>query len=82
VALPESAYYVGIDRGRPSTRSAPLTEADRVKTEFAITHTAVGFAGLIRRLAELGQAEDIRGAVGRPDGHQRLTTPPALAQAV
>ncbi|GGO98813.1 IS110 family transposase [Wenjunlia tyrosinilytica] len=68
MALPESAYYVGIDWGSAEHAVCVLTEAGRVKTEFAVTHTAVGFADLVRRLARLGQAENIPVAIERPDG--------------
>ncbi|MBY8889225.1 IS110 family transposase [Streptomyces sp. PTM05] len=68
MALPESAYYVGIDLGSAEHAVCVLIEAGRVKTEFAITHTAIGFADVIRRLAKLGQAEDIPVAIERPDG--------------
>jgi transposase len=68
VALPESAYYVGIDWGSAEHAVCVLTEAGRVKTEFAVTHTAAGFADLVRRLGRLGAAEDIPVAIERPDG--------------
>lgn len=45
VALPESAYYVGIDWGSAEHAVCVLTEAGRVKTEFAIPYTAVGSPG-------------------------------------
>src|SRR5690348_3487713 len=44
VALPESAYYVGIDWGSAEHAVCVLTESGRVKTEFTITHTGTGFA--------------------------------------
>jgi len=68
VALPESACYVGIDWGSAEHAVCVLTEAGRVRTEFAVTHTAAGFADLVRRLARLGEAEDIPVAIERPDG--------------
>ncbi|MDW4911382.1 IS110 family transposase [Streptomyces sp. ADMS] len=68
MALPESAYYVGIDWGSAEHAVCVLTETGRVKTEFAITHTAAGFADLVRRLARLGVAEDVPVAIERPDG--------------
>ncbi|MDX3026175.1 hypothetical protein [Streptomyces acidiscabies] len=45
MALPESAYYVGIDWGSAEHAVCVLTEAGRVKTEFAIPYTAVGSPG-------------------------------------
>ncbi|MFC8428018.1 IS110 family transposase [Streptomyces sp. NPDC057253] len=68
MALPESTYYVGIDWGSTEHAVCVLTEAGRVKSEFAITHTAVGFADLALRLARLATAEDIPVAIERPDG--------------
>lgn len=68
MALPESAYYVGIDWGSAEHAVCVLTETGRPKTQFTITHTAAGFADLARRLARLGAAEDIPVAIERPDG--------------
>lgn len=68
MALPESAYYVGIDWGSAEHAVCVLAEAGRTRTEFTITHTAAGFAELARRLAGLGPAEDIPVAIERPDG--------------
>lgn len=68
MALPESAYYVGIDWGSAEHAVCVLTEVGRPKTRFTITHTAAGFADLARRLAALGPAEDIPVAIERPDG--------------
>ena len=68
MALPESEHYVGIDWGSAEHAVCVLNEAGRVKSEFTITHTAVGFADLVRRLARFGEAEGIPVAIERPDG--------------
>ncbi|WP_200262124.1 transposase [Streptomyces sp. HSG2] len=68
MALPESAYHVGIDWGSAEHAVCVLTEAGRPKTRFTISHTAAESADLARRLARLGAAEDIPAAIERPDG--------------
>jgi transposase len=68
VALPESGHYVGIDWGSAEHAVCVLDGAGKTRSEFAVTHTAVGFAELIRRLACFGDAESVPVAIERPDG--------------
>ncbi|WP_415953356.1 IS110 family transposase [Streptomyces sp. KLOTTS4A1] len=68
MALPESEHYVGIDWGSAEHAVCVLDGAGRAKSEFNITHTALGFEQLVRRLARFGDAENIPVAVERPDG--------------
>ncbi|MEU8976956.1 IS110 family transposase [Streptomyces monashensis] len=68
MALPESEHYVGIDWGSAEHAVCVLDEAGKARSEFTITHTSVGFAELVRKLARFGPAEDIPVAIERPDG--------------
>ncbi|GGL79283.1 IS110 family transposase [Streptomyces anthocyanicus] len=68
MALPESEHYVGIDWGSTEHAVCVLDGAGRAKSEFTVTHTAVGFEQLVRRLARFGDAEDVPVAIERPDG--------------
>jgi len=68
VALPESEHYVGIDWGSTEHAVCVLDEAGKTRSEFNITHTAVGFAELVRKLARFGPPEDIPVGIERPDG--------------
>ena len=68
MALPESEHYVGIDWGSDEHAVCVLDEGGKAQGEFVITHTAIGFAELVRKLARFGPAEDTPVAIERPDG--------------
>ncbi|WP_405974451.1 IS110 family transposase [Streptomyces sp. NBC_00988] len=68
MALPESEHYVGIDWGSAEHAVCVLDGADKARSEFNVSHTAIGFETLIRRLARFGDAENVPVAIERPDG--------------
>ena len=69
MSLPEALFYVGIDWAAETHAVCVLEAAGRVRTEFTITHTAEGFADLLRRLSRLGaDPSDLPVGIERPDG--------------
>jgi transposase len=69
VSLPESEFYVGIDWAAQTHAVCVLDAAGKIKTRFAVAHTADGFAGLLRRLGRLADDRtDVPVAIERPDG--------------
>jgi transposase len=67
-SVPAAAFFTGIDWGSEAHAVCVLDPAGHVKSEFTITHTAAGFAALIRRLASLGDPARLPVAIERPDG--------------
>ncbi|WP_405970480.1 transposase [Streptomyces sp. NBC_00988] len=59
MALPESEHYVGIDWGSAEHAVCVLDGAGKARSEFTVTHSAIGFETLIRRLARFGDAENV-----------------------
>jgi len=69
LSLPESSFYVGVDWAAEAHAVCVLDAAGRIKTQFTITHTAEGFADLLRRLGKLAdEPMDVPVAIERPDG--------------
>ena len=61
-------FHVGIDWAAETHAVCVLDDAGKVKSTFAITHTADGFADLIGRLGKLGDRADVSVGIERPDG--------------
>ncbi len=76
-AVPAAAFFTGIDWAAASHAVCVVDNAGHVKCQFIIEHSAAGFAGLIRRLAALGEPAGVPVAIERP--HGRLVD--ALLQA-
>ena len=69
MTVPEALFYVGIDWATETHAICVLTAAGKIKTQFMIEHTAIGFADLIRRLGRLtGNPADVPIGIERPDG--------------
>lgn len=68
LSVGEAAYYVGVDWAAESHSVCVLDQGGKKTTAFTITHSAEGFADLIRRLGRLGEAETVPVAIERPDG--------------
>ena len=69
MSLPESPFYVGIDWAAETHAVCVLDSAGKIKSQFTITHTADGFAELLRRLSKLShEAMEVPVAIERPDG--------------
>ena len=64
----EALCFVGIDWAAATHAVCVLDTHGRRVAGFTVEHTAAGLAGLIRRLARLGRAEDMPVAIERPDG--------------
>ena len=67
-AVPAAAFFTGIDWAAASHAVCVVDNAGHVKCQFIIEHSAAGFAGLIRRLAALGEPAGVPVAIERPDG--------------
>lgn len=68
LSAPIALFYVGIDWAAETHAVCVLDDTGRVKSTFTITHTAEGFADLIRRLGKLGDRADVSVGIERPDG--------------
>jgi transposase len=68
LSLPAALLYVGIDWAADTHAVCVIDDTGRVRQQFTIEHTAVGFTTLIRRLAKLGDPADLPVAIERPDG--------------
>jgi transposase len=69
VSLSESLFYVGVDWAAETHAVCVLDAAGKIKGQFTITHTADGFADLLRRLGKLSADPlDVPVAIERPDG--------------
>jgi transposase len=68
VSLVGALFFVGIDWAAKTHAVCVLDPAGRSVAAFPVAHTATGFAGLIRRLAKLGDPVGVPVAIERPDG--------------
>lgn len=68
VSLVGALYFVGIDWAAKTHAVCVLDPAGRQVAGFTVEHTAVGFDGLVRRLARLGAPAGVPVAIERPDG--------------
>lgn len=63
-----TGLFVGIDWAATVHAVCVLDQAGRKVASFRVEHTADGLAGMIRRLARLGEPESMPVAIERPDG--------------
>lgn len=68
LSAPVALFHVGIDWAAETHAVCVLNDAGKIKSTFTITHSAAGFADLIRRLGKLGDRADVPVAMERPDG--------------
>ena len=68
LSVPVALFYVGIDWAAESHAVCVLDDTGDKQSSFTITHTADGFADLIRRLGKLGDRADVSVGIERPDG--------------
>jgi transposase len=69
LALPDALFYVGIDWAADTHAVCVLDATGKVTSQFTITHSADGFAELLRRLGRLvDDPADVPVAIERPDG--------------
>jgi transposase len=68
LSAPVALFHVGIDWAAETHAVCVLDDAGKVESTFTITHTADGFADLIRQLGKLGDRVDVSVAIERPDG--------------
>jgi transposase len=61
-------FFVGIDWASATHAVCVQNSAGRRVAAFTVDHTAVGLAGLLRRLAGLGDPEAMPVGIERPDG--------------
>jgi transposase len=64
----EAPLFVGIDWAAEVHAVCVVDGTGRKVAAFTTSHTSEGLAGLIRRLARLGTAQDMPVAIERPDG--------------
>jgi transposase len=69
LSLPEAAFFTGIDWAAETHAVCVLDAGGKIKAQFTITHSADGFADLLRRLGRLtADRADVPVAIERPDG--------------
>jgi transposase len=69
LSLPEAAFFTGIDWAAGTHAVCVLDAGGKIKAQFTITHSADGFADLLRRLGRLtADRADVPVAIERPDG--------------
>ena len=68
LSAPIALFYVGIDWAAETHAVCVLDDTGRVKSTFTISHTADGFADLVRKLGKLGERADVSVGIERPDG--------------
>ena len=69
MSLPEAPFYVGIDWAAEAPTVCVLEASGRPRASFTITHSAEGFAELLRRLGRLVEdPADVPVGIERPDG--------------
>ena len=68
MSLVGALFFVGIDWAAKTHAVCVLDPAGRQVAGFTVEHTAVGFDGLVRRLARLGDPAGVPVAIERPDG--------------
>jgi transposase len=68
LALPPAHLFVGIDWAAAVHTVCVMDAAGKIVESFTIKHSADGIAGLIRRLAKLGESGDIPIGIERPSG--------------
>jgi transposase len=61
-------FFVGVDWAAASHAVCVLDASGRRVAAFTVEHTAAGFTALIRRLARLGEPEQVAVGIERPDG--------------
>ena len=68
LALPEAQVFAGIDWAAEVHAVCVMNAAGKITAQFTVAHSADGIAGLVRRLARLGDPADVPVAIERPDG--------------
>ncbi|TNC18173.1 IS110 family RNA-guided transposase [Amycolatopsis alkalitolerans] len=68
LALPEALFFVGIDWAAAEHAVCVMDTTGKIVSQFVIKHSTDGIAGLVRRLAKLGDPADIPIAIERPNG--------------
>jgi transposase len=68
LSLQEASFFVGIDWAADVHAVCVLDATGRKVAAFPVSHTAAGFAGLIKRLGKLAEPERVVVAIERPDG--------------
>lgn len=63
-----ASFFVGIDWAAATHAVCVLDAAGQKIAAFTVEHSATGLAGLVRRLARLGDPETVSVAIERPDG--------------
>jgi transposase len=64
----EAGFFVGIDWAAATHAVCVLDTTGQRIAAFKVEHSAAGLAGLLARLARIGQAADLPVAIERPDG--------------
>jgi transposase len=68
VSLVGALFFIGIDWAAKTHAVCVLDASGKQVAAYTVEHTAVGFTGLIRRLAKLGDPAVAPVAIERPDG--------------
>ena len=63
-----ASFFVGIDWAAATHAVCVLDTTGERVAAFTVEHSAAGLAGLVRRLARLGEPDTMPIAIERPDG--------------